>query len=201
MRVNLIRHTEIDSVCLHVCSTRGTERNCLTWGMAPHSICNILLCCFSYNITRRASHHYIPSQPRQKPLPLFTAPTQPFSGLCHLIYAEDDSRSAIWGVRAAEESLSLPLSTSIIQHLCLPPPPLFFSLLSPSSHCLCCCYSLTFALQHSLHNRRYQSSENHPSGALRQAAQVGWAPNKVLLCLHVMQSLWCVKCMPTVCIF
>lgn len=35
--------------------------------MAPFSICNILLCCLSYNISPHASHHYIPSQPRQKP--------------------------------------------------------------------------------------------------------------------------------------
>lgn len=81
--------------------------------MAPHTICNTpVLCCFSYSITPARAPpppppHYIPSQPRQIPYALFTAPTQPFSGLCHLIHAEDDSRSAIWGVRVAEESLSL----------------------------------------------------------------------------------------------
>ncbi|CAJ1081671.1 Hypothetical predicted protein, partial [Xyrichtys novacula] len=42
-------------------------------------------------------HYYILPQPRQIPSALLTAPTQPFSGLCHLIHAEDDSRSAIWG--------------------------------------------------------------------------------------------------------
>ncbi|KAJ4925640.1 hypothetical protein JOQ06_018365, partial [Pogonophryne albipinna] len=46
--------------------------------------------------------------PRKIPSVLLTAQTQPFSGRCHLIHAEDDSHSAIWGVRAAEESLSLP---------------------------------------------------------------------------------------------
>lgn len=33
--VNLIRHAEIDSECLHVCRTTGTKRNSLTCGTTP----------------------------------------------------------------------------------------------------------------------------------------------------------------------
>lgn len=133
------------TVCVLVEQKRTEkDRKCLTWRMAPHAICNTLVR-RSYSITdphptrspRAASY---PSLGRY---PLFVAPTQPFGGLWHLIHAEDDSRSAIWGVKAAEESFSLPLSTSIIQHLRLRPPLTPHPcLLSPSFHCFCCCTAM-----------------------------------------------------------
>lgn len=78
------------------------------WAEERFPILSVTLLC-RFSITPPASPYCIPSQPRQIPSALFTAPTQPFSGLCHLIHGEDDSRSATWGVRAAEEYLSLPL--------------------------------------------------------------------------------------------
>lgn len=90
------------------------------------------LCWFSYSITPPpAPTHYDSCQPWLIPSAVLAAPTQPFSGLCHLIHLEDDSRSAIWGAGAAEESLPRP-STSIIQlSRCRPPPPFPPSPFSP----------------------------------------------------------------------
>lgn len=165
-----------------------------------------LLCCAASHIAQppTPTSTSITSHPSLGRYPLFTASTQPFSGLCHLIHA-DDSRPVIGGVRVAEDSSLCPLHIHYSafapssSSLFFPSP--FSLLLSSSSHCFHCCYSLPCALQHSINNLRYQSSVKHPSGTLCRAAQVRWEPNKVLLCLHEIRSLWCVKFMLAACIF
>lgn len=94
-----------------------------------------LSCCAASHIAQppTPTSTSITSHPSLGRYPLFTASTQPFSGLCHLIHA-DDSRPVIGGVRAAEEFLSMPPPHplfSICAFLLLPflfllPPPVFF---------------------------------------------------------------------------